>query len=161
MSEPQFGDHDDLPRTLRRERDLREAQRAAQAHAQSGGQTLGQPAGSSGHGDPNQHHGAAPDYGAGDPQSMYGFGMPGTVNRIEVPFRHLMWFFIKAVFASIPALILLTGLLFGGGKVLQSFFPQLRLFEIVIKTPDVQVPAIRPSEATKAAPPAATPAAKK
>lgn len=138
MAEPQFGDPDDLPRTLRRERDAREAQRQAQA---------GQGSAAGSFGDSAMPMGSAHDYPGGYGDLNAGLG--GTVTRIEVPFLHLVRFFVKAVLAAIPALILLTLLLFAGGKVLQNFFPGLRLFEIVIKTPNPVVPpaAVAPAPA--------------
>ena len=60
---------------------------------------------------------------------------PGsTVTDIDVPFFRLMTFFIKAVFAAVPALIMLTALLWLFGQGLQSFFPQLLKMKI-----DVQI----------------------
>lgn len=127
MAEPQFGDPDDLPRTLRRERDAREA--ARQAHsASAGGHTYPESSLSAG---PNDYASAVGDINGG-----YGMGgLAGTVTRFDVPFAHLVLFFLKAVLAAIPALILLSVLMFAGGKVLQAFFPGLRLFEIVVRTP--------------------------
>lgn len=123
MAEPHFASDDDLPRTLRRERDAREREReqrdrdAAMA-AQS---------------QPYPQPGYQQDYAGSEP-------MPGagTVNRLEIPFFHLVWFFVKAVFAAIPALLLLTGLLFAGGQVLKRFAPDLRHFEIIIKSADTE-----------------------
>ena len=74
----------------------------------------------------------------------------GTVNRLEIPFFHLMWFFVKAVFAAIPALLLLTALLFAGGQVLKRFFPDLRHFVIIIKSADTE-----PAPVARTSPPAA------
>ena len=51
-----------------------------------------------------------------------------------MPFFGLMTFFIKAVFAAIPALIMLTALLWLFGQGLQSFFPQFLKMKI-----DVQI----------------------
>jgi hypothetical protein len=42
-----------------------------------------------------------------------------------VPFAKLVGFFLKAVLAGIPALFLLTTLLWLVGQGLQTFFPQL------------------------------------
>lgn len=101
---------DDLPRTLRRERDAR--QRASREPVLSGsGRDV-----------------APPPYwdGAGEP-------VPAIVRAIDVPFHRLVLFFIKAVFAAIPALILLTAVLFAGGQVLKHFAPELRHFEIEIR----------------------------
>ena len=127
MAEPHFGDPDDLPRTLRRERDAREAARQAQAQSH----------GVQGYAEAGHGAGSPQDYAtaANDMNGSYGLGFGGTVTRFDVPFGHLVWFFIKSVLAAIPALILLTVLTFAGGKVLQAFFPGLRLFEIVVRTP--------------------------
>ncbi len=133
MAEPQFGDPDDLPRTLRRERDAREA--ARQAHGAS--------AGGLGYQDPSLSAGSH-DYASAveGPNGRYGMGgIAGTVTRFDVPFAHLVLFFLKAALAAIPAIILLSVLMFAGGKVLQAFFPGLRLFEIVVRTPLPPLPA--------------------
>ncbi len=61
---------------------------------------------------------------------------PALVRRLEVPFVHLMLFFIKAVFAAIPALIILAVLLWLGGAALQTFFPQLVKMQILIRFPN-------------------------
>ena len=109
MAEPAFSHQDDdLPRTLRRERDAR--QRNAQAAAQ-------------------------PAYGAAGRGSA-SLDLPGdgvTVTRFDVPFFRLMFFMIKCVLASIPALLLLGGLLYGTGEVLKRFFPWLLKMEILVK----------------------------
>jgi len=57
-----------------------------------------------------------------------------TVTRLKIPFLHLVLFFMKAVLAAIPALILLTVLLWGLGQGLKAFFPALRHFEIIVKS---------------------------
>ena len=73
------------------------------------------------------------------PAQPYGYDYPPagdgsvTVTRLNIPFLHLAMFFMKAVLAAIPALILLTVLLWGMGQGLKAFFPDLRHFEIVIK----------------------------
>ena len=115
MPEPTFSmtaEDDDLPRTIRRERDARERQ-AREREAQS---AVSMPS--------VDHDGA---YGAlASP--------PATVTAIDMPFLGLMTFFIKAVFAAVPALIMLTALLWLFGQGLQSFFPQLLKMKI-----DVQI----------------------
>jgi hypothetical protein len=115
MPEPTFSmtaDDDDLPRTIRREREARERQaREREAAAAASVPSI-------------DHDGA---YGAlASP--------PATVTGIDVPFLGLMTFFIKAVFAAVPALIMLTALLWLFGQGLQSFFPQLLKMKI-----DVQI----------------------
>ena len=135
MAEPHFASDDDLPRTLRRERDAREREREQRdREAAMAAQSQPYP---------------QPGYG----QQEYAGEMPGSgiVNRLEIPFFHLVWFFVKAVFAAIPALLLLTALLFAGGQVLKRFFPDLRHFEIIIKSADTEQ-AAPPVARTPAAP---------
>jgi hypothetical protein len=115
MPEPTFSmtaEDDDLPRTIRRERYARERQ-AREREAQSPVSV------------PSIDHDGA--YGAlASP--------PATVTAIDMPFLGLMTFFIKAVFAAVPAVIMLTALLWLFGQGLQSFFPQLLKMKI-----DVQI----------------------
>ena len=47
-----------------------------------------------------------------------------------------MMFFIKAVFAAIPALIILSVLLWLGGNVLKAMFPELIHMQILITFPN-------------------------
>ena len=144
MAEPHFANDDDLPRTLRRERDARERE-AREREAQMAGYAA-QPGAA-------QQAYAAPDYAA-DSANLFGSGGSGTVTRLEIPFRHLVWFFLKAVIAAIPALILLTAILIAGGKALQKFVPNLRVFEIVLRTPSEPAP---PKAVVEPIKPAATP----
>ena len=51
-------------------------------------------------------------------------------------FFRLVVFFIKAVFAAIPALILLVALLWLSGEVLRALFPWLLQMQILIHFPD-------------------------
>lgn len=132
MAEPLFASDDDLPRTLRRERESRErearereAQFASQPYASQPAYTAQpvQPSAQAGYADyPQQDAYAAPMFS-------------GTVNRFEVPFFHLMRFFLKAVLAAIPALILLTAVIIAGGLAFKHLVPGLRQFEIVIRPP--------------------------
>src|SRR5262245_53099274 len=103
---------DDLPRTIRREREVRERQaREREAAAAMRVPSI-------------DHDG---DYGALA-------SSPATVTAIDVPSLGLMTFFIKAVFAAIPALIMLTVLLWLFGQGLQSFFPQLLNMKIDVQS---------------------------
>ncbi|MEZ5816936.1 MAG: hypothetical protein R3D44_07630 [Hyphomicrobiaceae bacterium] len=121
MAEPRFADDDDLPRTLRRERDAREREMRERE----------MPPTDEGYGAPGAHAFPAQPYG-------YDYAPAGdggvTVTRLRVPFGHLVAFFLKAVVAAIPAMILLTVLLWGMGQGLKAFFPGLRHFEIVVKS---------------------------
>lgn len=113
MPEPTFSmtADDDMPRTIRREREARERQARERAAA------IAQPV-------PMMEHESA--FGDPPPRS--------TVSDIDVPFFRLMMFLVKAVFAGIPALVMLTALLWLLGQGLQSFFPQLVKMKI-----DVQI----------------------
>ena len=119
MSEPTFSmtADDDLPRTIRRERDAREREaRERQAREREAATAVPAPS--------IEREGA---YGAlASP--------PATVTDIDVPFLGLMTFFIKAVFAAVPALLMLTALLWLFGQGLQTVFPQLLKMKI-----DVQI----------------------
>lgn len=125
-----FGDEnmDDLPRTFRREREAREREARERAAAERA---------------------AAPslptpdDYAAGGPQpqvysdpslapAIEDMPYPASVRRFDVPFLHLVGFFLKAVIAAIPALILLTVILWFAGAALQALFPELVKMKILI-----------------------------
>jgi len=117
MSEPTFSmtADDDLPRTIRREREARERQaRERQAAAAAAAPAL------------DRDVAAALDMPA--PQRA-------TVVDIDVPFAKLAMFFIRAVFAAIPALIVLTAILWVFGHALEIFFPQLLKMKILIYMP--------------------------
>ncbi len=68
---------------------------------------------------------------------MYGDDpMPAAVRRFEVPFVHLMLFFLKAVVAALPALALLGVILWFGGQALEAQFPELIKMKIMITFPN-------------------------
>jgi hypothetical protein len=107
------GGPDDIPRTFRREREARE--RAAAV--------------------------PVPDVpGYAHPQSYdaaFGSDVPaGVVKKIKVPFFSLMMFFMKAVLAAIPALLLLSVILWSAGQMLTKYFPWLLKMKIVISFPN-------------------------
>jgi hypothetical protein len=113
MPEPNFAAaDDDLPRTFRREREARERE-ARQRHMARFAPDLSR--------DEAIYEDRAPG--------------PGAVERLQIPFFHLMRFCFKAVFAAIPALLLLTVLLWLGGQALSAFFPQLGKMQILIHFP--------------------------
>ncbi len=156
MSEPTFSqigdDHDDLPRTFRREKEARErearereakereardrqmAERQAKERAQRERAAAPAPSVAA------PYLSAAPELGANpqvyaDPAvqpDIADMPYPATVRRIDVPFFHLMAFFLKAVVAAIPALILLTAILWFLGQGLSTFFPELVKMKILI-----------------------------
>ena len=104
---------DDLPRTLRRERE-------AQERAKMGSTNVVPPPIA-----PVPH---AVDWSAG--------GQQVVVTDLKVPFFRLMMFMIKAVVAGIPALILLLAILWGLGQALTTFFPWLVKLKILISIPN-------------------------
>lgn len=110
------GDMDDLPRTLRR---AKEAQAREARERQSSGLE------------------AQPAYGASEASyAVAADAYPAVVTRYDVPFFHLMMFLLKAVLAAIPALILLTAVLWCMGQALQTFFPDLVKMKILISFPN-------------------------
>ena len=119
---PMGGDEaDDLPRTLRRERDARAArEREMQGHTPIGG-AMGASAG--------EAYTAAGTLYPDDFQ-------PAVVKRLSIPFFHLMFFFLKAVIAAIPAIILLAGILFGLGTALKTYAPEWAAFQVIIAVPE-------------------------
>jgi hypothetical protein len=130
MPEPHFTTlDDDLPRTFRREREAQERQ-AQQRQAQER-EALGRDA-------PAVLRKAATGSRRAAPDAVAANTLPGesvTVTRFDVPFGHLAKFFVKAVFAALPALILLTVLLWGAGEVMQRYFPWLLKMRILIQFP--------------------------
>jgi hypothetical protein len=117
MPEPSLSitaeEEDDLPRTIRRERDARDREAREKAAVVPTGPTVLERSG-------------------GD------FRLPApaaTVTAFDVPFGKLMMFFIKAVFAAVPALLLLTVMLWLFGQGLQAAYPQLLKMKILIYVP--------------------------
>jgi hypothetical protein len=121
-------DFDDLPRTLRREKEAR-ARAAREARER----------------DNQERGGRSMDATLGDPpsylsrrQSPVAYGddpLPASVRRFDVPFFRLVAFFLKAVLAAIPALILLGVILYFAGKGLEAYYPELVRMKIMITFP--------------------------
>ena len=111
---------EDLPRTLRREKEARQReQRERDAKARAATLTH--------------------DYGASDNTYEAAYAAPGapaTVTAFDVPFAHLMMFFIKAVFAAVPALFILGAMLWLAGDILRNVFPWLVKMQILIHFPN-------------------------
>ena len=126
MAEPNFAaiaDADDLPRTLRREREARErAKREEETRKRNATLTHDY--------DANRRSMVADD-GPAHGQ----LAVAGVVTGFDVPFFHLMRFFIKAVFAAIPALIILGVLLWFAGAALKHAYPGLVHTEVIIRVP--------------------------
>lgn len=118
-------DLDDLPRTLRRER------AAQEKRARERGETINDRRRSE-HPDLGDH--IEPQYG---PETyVEEEPYPAVVRQLDIPFVHLMVFFLKAVIAAIPALIVLGALIWLSGEILQQFFPWLIKMKILIQFPD-------------------------
>jgi hypothetical protein len=117
---------DDLPRTLRREREARErAKREEEERKRRATLTHDfEP------GPPAAAHSGYPGPGPAEHDAV-----PAVVTRFDVPFVRLMTFFIKAVFAAIPALIILGALLWLAGDVLKGMYPGLINTEVIIRVP--------------------------
>jgi hypothetical protein len=123
MPEPHFSTlSDDLPRTLRRARDERDArEREASGERFPSSLKAAMLATSD-----------APRLTPADPLATAD-GM--TVTRLDVPFKNLVAFFMKAVFAALPALFVLMIVLWTIGEVLQRYFPWLLKMRILIQFP--------------------------
>ncbi|MFY0615096.1 MAG: hypothetical protein JXQ99_26435 [Hyphomicrobiaceae bacterium] len=132
MAEPKFSsvadadDDDDLPRTLRRERDA-QARRAREHELVDAPPPAIPPPMS------------APDTAAyvDEGYEFEDVDPPATtVRRLDIPFLHLTLFFLKAVIAAIPALILLVAILWLFGEVITATFPELIKMQILIRMPN-------------------------
>lgn len=110
---------DDLPRTLRREREAQE--RAGRAPFQAVGAAPAPPAPSAYVPEPTM------------PAHIEVAG--GVVTDIRIPFTRLMVFGFKLVFAAIPALIVLGVLLWTAGHLLMTYFPWLVKLQVLIRVP--------------------------
>lgn len=111
------GDYDDLPRTLRRERERQAASQASNTPSPAATAPF-----------EVHHDGYHSGTTTGDP-------VAASVERFNVPFFGLMTFLLKAVVAAIPALLLLTVILWFAGQALQAFFPELVQLNILISFP--------------------------
>jgi len=119
-------DFDDLPRTLRREKEAR-ARAAREARDKQGREERSMDATL---GDPPSYlaRRSAPVAYGDDP-------LPASVQRFDVPFFRLVAFFLKAVLAAIPAIFLLGVILYFAGKGLEAYFPELVRMKIMITFP--------------------------
>ena len=99
----------DLPRTLLREREKQEREARQQAQAQAS---------------------------VGLEHACADGAVRAMVTRLQLPFLRLVFFFIKAAFAAIPALAILSVILWIAGHLLQLYFPELVKMQILIQFPD-------------------------
>jgi hypothetical protein len=126
MPEPTFAMtvDDDLPRTIRRERDAQREAREREAREREARERTSR-----------ERHATAPEpilESAGGPEIQ---APAATITDFDVPFAKLAMFFIRAAFAAIPALIILMAFLWVFGQALQAFFPQLLKMKILIYMP--------------------------
>lgn len=123
---------DDLPRTIRREREAREREardREAFGRADPPFISRSGPAAS----EYDAGYAATADYsGAAHPAEP----VPAIVKQFDVPLVRLAAFFLKAVVAAIPALILLGVILWTAGDIVQTYFPSLVKMQIFIHFPE-------------------------
>jgi hypothetical protein len=111
---------DDLPRTIRRERDARQRE-AREREARDDRERLSSS--------------PAPARREPDPDFAPAPAGAATVVDFDVPFAKLAMFFMRAVFAALPALLVLTAILWAFGQGLQMFFPQLLKMKVLIYMP--------------------------
>lgn len=132
MAGPDFGsfsdDTDDLPRTLRREKEARAREareRAARERAAA----------------PTLSTGIDDDYSRPQPQiyrsaetepCIGNAPIAATVRAFDVPFARLVTFFLKAAIAAVPGVLLLGVILWFVGAGLELAFPQLIKMKILI-----------------------------
>ena len=128
MAEPKLSmtADEDLPRTLRREKEAR--QRQARERETGEQDDSGYSSGAPPVAEYDQDYGYSSE-DAYEPEAV-------SVAQLNIPFLHLMLFFIKAVFAAIPALIILGALLYGMGQLLKAYMPWLIQAEILIRLPN-------------------------
>lgn len=131
---------DDLPRTLRREREVREREkkeRDAKLRADKDrDRVLREPASEEG-GDsvPRAYRDTGLSAPRKDDFEAAADFPAATVKRLDVPFVHLMLFSLKAVVAAVPALFLLTAIMWGMGQIMKVLFPWLLQMQIYIQFP--------------------------
>ncbi len=135
MSNPQLAataglpPEDDIPRTFRREREAREREareKESQARAPA---------------TPPTQKKAVPSLAVPEPQdgsfseARSEAAVSAVVKAFDVPFLKLAAFLIKVVLAGIPALLLLTLIMWVFGQGLTTFFPQLVKMKILVTFP--------------------------
>ena len=133
--DPLLDDTEDLPRTFRREKEARAREareRAAQERAAAPSLSMGDEDRSRPQPQIYATADLAPNSSAGSPDAL----IPASVRNFDVPFIQLTLFFLRAVVASIPALILLTAILWMFGALLEMAFPWLIKTKILISFPN-------------------------
>jgi hypothetical protein len=132
--DPLSDDTEDLPRTFRREKEAR-AREAREREAQERAAAPSLPMGSEERSKPQPRIYASADFSPNTSDDALPL-VPASVRSLDVPFQHLVMFFLKAVFAAIPALILLTAALWALGTLLELAFPWLIKMKILISFPN-------------------------
>ena len=134
----QTGGDEDLPRTVRQQKEARARDQMAREILNTPraafGATTGTRAGAASsisHLDTDYRGGEFPSH----PTSPPGEYPLTTVSRLQIPFLHMVGFFLKAVVAAIPALLLLTLILWAGGQFAKHFMPWLVQAQINITFP--------------------------
>ncbi len=126
------GGPDDLPRTFRRERDAQREAREREARERAAAELayapLPEPAFS--------HEPSMQSFDAPYPVSSGSGPASGVVSAIEIPFARLVAFFLKAIFAAIPAILVLGIILWAFGQLLSAYFPWLLKMKILITFPN-------------------------
>jgi hypothetical protein len=133
--EPLLDETEDLPRTLRREKEAR-AREARDREAQERAAAPSLPMGEEDRPRPQPQIYAAADLKPDTLAASQGVLVPASVRKIDVPFSELVLFFLKAVLAAIPALILLMAVLWAFGTLLELAFPWLIKTKILISFPN-------------------------
>ena len=125
---------DDLPRTIRRERDAKAA-REREARERDARERLSMEP-------PPMPNPAAirsferPAHFKGQQAPPYGFATPaGSAAILDVPFSKLMAFFIKAALAAVPAFVVLAATLWVAGYGVHALFPDLVKLKVLIYMP--------------------------
>jgi len=117
---------EDLPRTVRREKERQRAAREREARERA--TTLTHDFADADGEHERARYREPSVYRA---QSTVG----AAVTHFDVPFAHLMGFSIKAVIAAFPAFILFGALLWTAGALLKAYYPELVHMEILITFP--------------------------
>ena len=125
------GGEEDLPRTVRQQKEARARDQAAREILNPPRPSASRAASSIGNHLASDHRGSEFPLA----QSPPGEYPPATVTRLQLPFLHLVGFFLKAVLAAIPALILLMLILWGVGQIAKHFLPWLVQMKIDITFP--------------------------
>lgn len=127
------GGNEDLPRTVRQQKEARKRDQAAREILNPPRSSASSPRAAS-----SMANQLAGEYRGSEfavAQSPPGEYPRATVSRLQLPFLHMVGFFLKAVVAAIPALILLMLILWGVGQIAKHFLPWLVQMKIDITFP--------------------------